>query len=93
MMKYTGGLVITRDLIRDRYVHMGFQSPLSYTEVIELRFKKGVLVEENDLSEYIAELRETQQRETHEQQLMRLPFWIAECFDLSYMAKLPRDTS
>jgi len=43
VIKYTGKVLITDDFIWERYVHMGFHSPLSYRKVIELTFDNGML--------------------------------------------------
>ena len=87
VIPYSGSILITNEFIEERYVHMGFQSPLSYHQVIELTFTGGSFVKENDLSQTAAMLRETQQLESREEQLARLPVWICECFDLSYKTK------
>jgi hypothetical protein len=49
-IQYTGSIIITKDFIQERYVHRGFQSPLSYNTVIQLTFNIGQLITEKDLS-------------------------------------------
>lgn len=88
LIRYTGRVMITDDFIHERYIHMGFQSPLSYRKVIELSFDKGRLTGASDLSETVANLRETQEMESRESQLARLPLWIEDCFDLGYDTKV-----
>jgi hypothetical protein len=87
-IRYTGRVMITDDFIQERYIHMGFQSPLSYRKVVELAFDKGRFIGANDLSETVAKLRDTQEMESRDSQLARLPLWIEDCFDLGYDTKL-----
>ncbi len=56
-LKYSGGLLIVRDFIRELYVHMGFHPAWKYQRVIELSFRGGVLSNEFDRSEKMAEFR------------------------------------
>ena len=91
-LPYSGGVLITDGFIHERYVHMGFQSPLSYELVIELKFKNGLFMGETDLSEMIKSQRENTVDITEEEKLRTLPRWIDEQFDLSY-DKLYRPTS
>ena len=88
IIRYTGRVAITDGFIHERYIHMRFQSPLSYRKVLELTFDKGRLTEVNDLSDFVAKLRETQEMESRDSQLSRLPLWVEACFDLSYHTKL-----
>jgi len=88
---YTGGMLITSGFIRERYVHMGFQSPWSFKEVIELVFSDGICIDVYDLSEAAAKRR-----------AQRLPVapdgssredvseWIRKTFDLSYEHRGPK---
>lgn len=89
---YSGSLLITDDFIAERYIHMGFQSPLSYRNVIELTFANGQFVSATDLSENVEKLRQNCVVETRDEQIACLPLWINECFDLSYEMKW-RDSS
>lgn len=89
---YSGNILITDDFIHARYVHMGFQSPISYRKVIELSFNDGELVDTKDISDLVAQIRETHPLESREAQVARLPVWIDECFDLSYRVKFNFDT-
>ena len=56
-LEYTGGLLLADGFIHDLYVHMGFHPAWKYEHVIELVFEKGVLTDEFDRSERMAELR------------------------------------
>ncbi|MCK4973321.1 MAG: hypothetical protein KAS52_08360, partial [Candidatus Heimdallarchaeota archaeon] len=49
-MSFTGTILIARDFIQEMYIHMGFQRPMSYTNVIELYFEKGKFTREKNLS-------------------------------------------
>ena len=57
-LEYTGGLLLADGFIRDLYVHMGFHPPWKYKTVIELVFENGVLSQEFDRSEKMAEVRQ-----------------------------------
>ena len=56
--EYTGTLLIAKDFIDSMYIHMGFQSPLSFETVFELEFKEGKLINQENLSELVKECRE-----------------------------------
>ncbi len=57
-LEYTGGLLLADGFIQDLYVHMGFHPAWKYTNVVELVFETGVLQNEFDRSERMAELRQ-----------------------------------
>jgi hypothetical protein len=57
-LEYTGGLLLADGFIDDLYVHMGFHPAWKYERVIELIFENGVLVQEFDRSEKMAEVRQ-----------------------------------
>ena len=57
-LNYTGSVLITKDFVSKRYVHMGFQSPFNYNTVIQIMFNNGKLVFSEDLSKIAASLRE-----------------------------------
>src|SRR5436190_13461316 len=57
-LEYSGGLLLADGFIRSLYVHMGFHPPWKYERVIELIFDGGILKQEFDLSEQMAEFRE-----------------------------------
>jgi hypothetical protein len=85
-LNYSGSIIITDGFIRERYVHMGFQSPFSYEVVIELSFKDGVLIKSNDMSQIAKQMRETQTSKIDKSGFKCLG-WIADCFDLDYKTK------
>jgi hypothetical protein len=57
-LNFTGTILIAKDFIEERYVHMGFQKPTSYRKVIELKFDNGALVSSIDKSEAVTRRRE-----------------------------------
>lgn len=57
-LEYDGGLLLADGFIHDLYVHMGFHPAWKYTTVIELVFAKGILQQEFDRSERMAEVRQ-----------------------------------
>jgi hypothetical protein len=86
--RFTGRLLIAKDLLQDQYVHMGFQKPAAYRTVIELVVEDGGIVEEIDRSEHYALIRKRSGGEkdapadpADESEVKR---WIAERFSLEY---------
>jgi len=59
-IKYTGAVNLKDGFIQERYVHDGFQSPISYKTVIELTFENGILKSEKDRSQEMATIRHAQ---------------------------------
>lgn len=57
-LEYSGGLLLADGFIREMYIHMGFHPAWKYKTVLELVFDAGVLKEEFDRSEQMAEIRE-----------------------------------
>lgn len=57
-LEYSGGLLLANGFIRSLYVHMGFHPAWKYESVIELIFNGGILMQEFDRSEQMAEIRE-----------------------------------
>jgi len=88
---YTGSLLITDNFIENRYVHGGHQSVLNHETVIKLRVIEGSLVEERNISNYIAYLRKTvddlpyneNNWLQHHEQRRKLHERVEDCLDLS----------
>ncbi len=57
-LQYSGGLLLADGFIQNLYVHMGFHPAWKYKTVIELVFDAGILKEEFDRSQRMAEIRE-----------------------------------
>ena len=57
-IKYTGKIVIGCGFIDKYYIHMGFQEAWAYETVLELIFKKGVLLDVIDHSDRVRKIRE-----------------------------------
>lgn len=55
---FTGKLLIAKDFIHSRYVHMGFQAPESYECVKELQIENGLVVGITDKPEEMRDRRE-----------------------------------
>ena len=86
--RFSGRLLIAKDLLPDQYVHMGFPKPAAYKTVIELAVEDGRIVEEIDRSEHYADIRKKMGGEkdapadpADENEIKR---WIAERFSLEY---------
>jgi len=50
-LPFTGKILIAKDFIEEMYVHMGFQRPIAYKTVIELKIENGDVKEVIDYSE------------------------------------------
>ncbi|GBU29038.1 hypothetical protein R84B8_02600 [Treponema sp. R8-4-B8] len=89
---YTGSILITRNFIRERYVHMGFQSPFSYEIVIQLTFKDGKFISSKDLSDIAKSVREKKiklpERNDDEDYTISMMNWVNDCFDISFDIKV-----
>jgi hypothetical protein len=48
---FNGSIRLAKDLIRSKYVHMGFQSSTAYKTVLKIEFKNGIIVDVEDQSE------------------------------------------
>jgi hypothetical protein len=49
-LTFTGELLIGKDFIQEKYIHMGFQPPSSYQTVLELTFVSGLCARQIDKS-------------------------------------------
>jgi hypothetical protein len=87
LFPYTGSIIITKDFIRSRYVHMGFQSPFSYENVKKIAFENGELIFIKDLSDIAKLIREKNIKpsENYENDMLS---WIDDCFDISFDKKV-----
>ncbi len=84
---FTGNLLIGNEFIQSMYVHMGFQKPITYAKVIELKLRNGNLLEVEDISQRIKEIRERSQdppSSPHPQSEEALENWIERSFSLDY---------
>ena len=82
--QFTGKILIANDFINSMYVHMGFQSPISFEKVIELKISDGNLIEVTDFSEIMKKYRN---RKVSDGKLVRtenIQEWIARTFSLDY---------
>lgn len=81
---FTGKLLVAKDFIDSMYVHMGFQSPISFETVIELEFKEGVLLKVGDLSNKMKIWREMEISDGKQKSYHDIQAWIARTFSLDY---------
>ena len=49
-MLFRGKLLLGTEFIREKYVHMGFQSPDAYQKIVEVTFLEGKLTDTQDRS-------------------------------------------
>jgi len=81
---FTGKMLAAKDFIHSKYVHMGFQSPLSFETVLELEFKEGALLKVGDLSSKMKIWRETEISDGKQKSYHDIQAWIARTFSLDY---------
>lgn len=81
---YSGKILIAKDFIDSMYVHMGFQSPVSFETVIELTFNKGDLESTSDLSDIMKSYRKQKISDGKLERYGDIPAWIARTFSLDY---------
>jgi len=66
------------------YVHMGFQSPLSFKTVIELNLSDGFLIKVTDYSEKMKKYRNSNVSDGKLVRTENIQEWIARTFSLDY---------
>lgn len=69
---FSGRVLIARELIQGLYVHMGFQEPWRFEQVMTLRIEQGICVGHQDWSAQIAALREAHVPAPDEHGVVRL---------------------
>ena len=72
-LEYTGGVLLADGFIDELYVHMGFHPAWKYERVIELIFDAGILKQEFDRSEQMAEIRQYMTNALDEEESARPP--------------------
>jgi hypothetical protein len=85
--KFTGAILLAKDFIRAMYVHMGFQRPMAFKMVIELRIDNGNITVEKDLSEKMEEYRKTdlhKDAQPPSRSKVDIMKWIKKTFSLDY---------
>jgi hypothetical protein len=89
-LEYTGGLLLADGFIEKLYVHMGFHPAWKYEKVFELIFETGILKQEFDRSEQMAEIRQRFLEQRAEIDSDRMPTeneiaqFVERAFDRSY---------
>jgi len=81
---FTGKILIAKDFIDSMYVHMGFQSPISFKSVIELEISAGTLIKVTDFSEIMKKYRTRSISDGKYGYNENLQEWIARTFSLDY---------
>ena len=82
--QFTGKILIAKDFIDSMYVHMGFQSPLSFKTVIELKISDGTLIKVTNFSEIMEDYRNLNISDGKLGPTENLQEWIARTFSLDY---------
>lgn len=92
ILDYTGSIIIANDHIQEYCNLMGFEPPIHYNTVIQLKFSNGLLEYSKDLSEEAAKIREKKNIDKLEDTLKKRiemigtdghKNWIRNCFDLA----------
>jgi hypothetical protein len=82
--QFSGKILIAKDFIDSMYVHMGFQSPISFESVIELTFNNGMLENTSDLSKLMKDYRKRKISDGKLEPSGDIQAWIARTFSLDY---------
>lgn len=82
--EFTGNLLVGSDFIDSMYVHMGFQSPISFESVIEFRVNKGDVVSIRDISKLIKDYRKKNKSDGKLKPTGNTMEWISRTFSLDY---------
>jgi hypothetical protein len=83
----TGTILLAKDFIQEMYVHMGFQRPMAYKTVIEIKIDHGNILSVKDLSKRMEEYRtQDYSKEAQPQSNSRkdIESWIKRTFSLDY---------
>ena len=90
-LEYSSGLLLADGFIRDLYVHMGFHPAWKYKTVIELVFENGVLRQEFERSQKMAEVRQMIVESREDEESNRMPtedeirVFVERAFDRTYI--------
>jgi hypothetical protein len=57
LYRFTGKIRLAKDLIKDLYIHMGYQKPTAFKTILDITLKDGRVVEINDRSREMEEKR------------------------------------
>lgn len=82
--QFSGKILIAKDFIDSMYVHMGFQSPISFEKVIELTFKRGKLETTSELSKMMENFRKQKLSDGKLEASGDIQAWISRTFSLDY---------
>ena len=82
--QFTGKVLIAKDFIDSMYVHMGFQSPISFETVIELKISNGTLIKVTDFSEIMKKYRKLSSTDGKLGPRENIQEWVARTFSLDY---------
>lgn len=84
---FTGGLLLADGFISELYVHMGFHPAWKYERVREVVLDKGVVVEDEDHSAEMIELRSkitAKDLPPHSLDKKEIGDWVERCFSRNY---------
>ncbi|TFG30138.1 MAG: hypothetical protein EU532_01500 [Promethearchaeota archaeon] len=85
--EFTGKILLAKDFIDSMYVHMGFQRPMAYKTVIEIRVENGTIISTSDLSKKMEEYRNvdiSKDAQPLSNSHDEIEKWIKKTFSLDY---------
>lgn len=84
---FTGKLLLAKDFIQSMYVHMGFQRPITFKTVIEIKVNDGNVISLMDLSRKMEELRSQDSNrgaQPPSNSQKDIEEWVKQTFSLDY---------
>ncbi|KKL87810.1 hypothetical protein LCGC14_1931030, partial [marine sediment metagenome] len=85
--KFTGNILLAKDFIQSMYVHMGFQRPITFKTVIEIKVNDGNVISQMDLSRKMEELRSQDSNrgaQPPSNSQKDIEEWVKQTFSLDY---------
>ncbi len=84
---FSGKILLGEGFIHKYYIHMGYQRPYAYKELIEFEFEKGVLQKTTDCSKIAAKMRDGTYGLDMADRLGDIAGFIDDSFSLDYETK------
>ncbi|MHA2007496.1 MAG: hypothetical protein ACXABO_07175 [Promethearchaeota archaeon] len=84
---FTGKILLAKDFIQSMYVHMGFQRPIAFKTVVEIKVEEGKVISLKDFSKQMEDQRNANpykgaQPQSNSQK--DIENWVKEKFSLDY---------
>ena len=84
---FTGNVLLAKDFIESMYVHMGFQRPIAFKTVVEIRVENGDIILLKDLSKQMEVRRNSNPNKGAQPQSNSqkdIEKWVKDKFSLDY---------